>query len=275
MLSVVLSYPEKAEKFFKEISNRRCIALNDLLYGVGECPYFMERLDTYMRARHQERLCDGVFNSLDQYYDIPMMDISLSPNGLRLGIKGIYTTALACDHSALKSFITVYCHEGRVVTATIEEDTMMDKKAHYYTYTDIPRRNCSAFERYKFIDKNIAMTNIQVFGNTVKVTFSDGTSTTAVCSENDAFSLETGIGICIGKKVMGNDFLGSIRRGVKFYERIQKRDAKEKKDREELERIRKNKIRKAIKHRQLRRERRINELAEAFVRAQKKREENN
>lgn len=268
MLSVVLSYPERAKKFLEEESKKhRYIVFNDLLYGVGECPYFMERLDSYMRARHQERLCDGAFNSLDQYYDIPTMDISLSSNGLRLKIPYIYATT-ADVHDELKD-VTAYCHEGSLVTVVYKEDVMMNKKAHYYTYTGVPRSN------YKLIDKNITMTNIQIFGNTVKVTFSDGTSTTAVCSENDTFSLETGIGICIGKKVMGNDFLGSIRRGVKLYERIQKNEAKEKKDKEELERIRKNKIRKAIRHRQLRRERRINELAEAFVRAQEKREENN
>ena len=39
----------------------------------------------------------------------------------------------------------------------------------------------------------------------VKVTFDDGTFTKAVCSQNDMFSLDVGISICMTKRMMGKD----------------------------------------------------------------------
>lgn len=42
-------------------------------------------------------------------------------------------------------------------------------------------------------------------GRVVKVTFSDGTFTKSVCSENDKFDLDVGITICLMKRMLGKD----------------------------------------------------------------------
>ena len=62
--------------------------------------------------------------------------------------------------------------------------------------------------------------NIIVPNKVVEVTFEDDTKEKAVCNENDTFSLEQAIAICIGKKIMGGSgaYNNAVRRGVKVYE---------------------------------------------------------
>lgn len=66
----------------------------------------------------------------------------------------------------------------------------------------------------KIIDVTILVPN-----KVIQVMFSDGTITKAVCKEPDVFSLEWGIAICIGKKLMGGSsaYNNAIRKGVKVY----------------------------------------------------------
>lgn len=54
---------------------------------------------------------------------------------------------------------------------------------------------------------------------TIKLTFTDGTHTTATCSEADIshFSFEQGIGICLGKKMLGPAYNRLIEKGCKMY----------------------------------------------------------
>lgn len=54
---------------------------------------------------------------------------------------------------------------------------------------------------------------------TVKVIFTDGSHTTATCSEADIshFSFEQGIGICLGKKMLGPAYNRLIEKGCKMY----------------------------------------------------------
>ncbi len=83
----------------------------------------------------------------------------------------------------------------------------------------------------------------------VKVTFSDGTFTKSVCSENDRFDLDTGITICLMKRMLGNDgnkmYNNAIRRihkimednlKAKEEEKIKKAEIKEKNRQQNLKR---------------------------------------
>ena len=107
---------------------------------------------------------------------------------------------------------------------------------------------------------------------TVKVTFIDGSWTTAVCHEEDSFSFETGIGICIAKRALGKNFNKMIRKGKKVYERGVQRLIQEKAAKAEEEARAKRKLKKAEDRRERRRAKRIEELAEAMRRAQVKEE---
>lgn len=55
----------------------------------------------------------------------------------------------------------------------------------------------------------------------VQVIFTDGTSEKAVCSKNDTFSLETGITVCIAKKLLGGtkEYNKIIRNALKTIEK--------------------------------------------------------
>lgn len=83
----------------------------------------------------------------------------------------------------------------------------------------------------------------------VKVTFSDGTFTKSVCSENDRFDLDTGITICLMKRMLGKDgnkmYNNAIRRihkimednlKAKEEEKIKKAENKEKNRQQNLKR---------------------------------------
>ena len=54
---------------------------------------------------------------------------------------------------------------------------------------------------------------------TIKMTFIDDTHTEATCHGDDHFSFEVGLGICIAKRAMGNDFNKLIHKAVKIYDR--------------------------------------------------------
>lgn len=56
------------------------------------------------------------------------------------------------------------------------------------------------------VNGGVDITDIQIYNNkVVKVVFSDGTFTKAVCGENDQFDLDIGITICVIKKMAGKD----------------------------------------------------------------------
>lgn len=112
------------------------------------------------------------------------------------------------------------------------------------------------------------ITDVQSYNErAVRVWFSDNTSETAVCSPDDVFSLETGITICVMKKLLG---------GTKAYNKLIRNTLKtmnanvEAKAKAEAEReLEKQRRLKAEKRNAARREKRNRELAEAIARAQK------
>lgn len=107
----------------------------------------------------------------------------------------------------------------------------------------------------------------------VECLFSDGTKTKSVCQEPDVFSLETAIGICVAKKVMGGSgaYNKVVKDGIKRYKAFQQ---EEKAAKEELTRIEKKRAkrkayieRRAQKRADAEKERQIEIQKEAYIRA--------
>lgn len=115
----------------------------------------------------------------------------------------------------------------------------------------------------------------------VKVDFADHTSTKAVCSQDDFCDLESGITICIAKKLIDMKLPGAgqslfnkiIKRAVKvydngFYAKLEAEKGKEQKaarDKKEAEKKRERQLKRA----EAKREDEINIRKEAYVRAMK------
>lgn len=115
--------------------------------------------------------------------------------------------------------------------------------------------------------------DVEVYGNTVLVTFADNTKTVAVLDKEDAFSLEQGISICITKKLLGKDgssvYNKLIKRALKVKTNKEKDAEKAEKAKEEAKR-RKEAAR--IKHEKKqfkKREKEIETYKEAIIRAAK------
>ena len=117
----------------------------------------------------------------------------------------------------------------------------------------------------------------------VKVLFADGTYEKAVLSENDTFSLEQGVSICLTKKllskIVGRDFSGSVYNKIVDYalgvydDKVKAaKEAKEKAEKEKAaakEKAEKIKAIRAKRKAQLREEQ-IEIQAEAYRRAMQK-----
>lgn len=116
----------------------------------------------------------------------------------------------------------------------------------------------------------------------VIVKFADGTSEKAVLSENDTFSLEQGVSICITKKILNRVLKGAsgtsaynklVDYGLKVYDKKQKeikeaiaaKKAEKDAEQRKIDRIRK----KRAKHKAKLREEQIEIQAEAYRRAMK------
>lgn len=112
------------------------------------------------------------------------------------------------------------------------------------------------------------ITDVQSYNErAVRVWFSDNTSETAVCSPDDVFSLETGITICVMKKLLGGTkaYNKLIRNALKTMNANVEAKAKAEAEKE-LERQRRLKVE---KRNAARREKKNRELAEAIAWAQK------
>lgn len=118
--------------------------------------------------------------------------------------------------------------------------------------------------------QNISIHDVKILSpnKVVRVIFEDGTSEKAICSENDTFSLETGITVCIAKKLLGGtkEYNKTIRNAVKIMENNEKT---KKESEDEKNRIAMKRQKEAEK----RRERKIRIQEEAYYRAMKRIEE--
>lgn len=125
--------------------------------------------------------------------------------------------------------------------------------------------------------------DVQSINNKVVIVkFADGTSEKAVLSENDTFSLEQGVSICITKKILNKVLKGAsgtsaynklVDYGLKVYDKKQKeikeaiaaKKAEKEAEQRKIDRIRK----KRAKHKAKLREEQIQIQAEAYRRAMK------
>lgn len=117
------------------------------------------------------------------------------------------------------------------------------------------------------------ITDVQSYNNrAVRVWFSDKTSETAVCAPDDTFSLETGITICIMKKLLGGtkEYNKVVRNALKTMNANVEAKAKAEAEKE----LEKQRRLKAEKRNAARREKRNRELAKAIAEAQKEGKEN-
>lgn len=116
--------------------------------------------------------------------------------------------------------------------------------------------NHIANERYV---KMVEVVDVQTYNDrVVKLTFTDGTFTKAVCGKNDIFDLDTGITICLIKKMLGNnghkkynDLLRNIHKLMELNEeRKQTAILAEKKRKEKLHKAQMKAIAKKLKHKE-------------------------
>lgn len=117
------------------------------------------------------------------------------------------------------------------------------------------------------VDLNkIVQVNILKENKVISCLFADGDEQKAVCDEQDKFSLENGIAVCVAKHAMGgsSNYNGAIRQGLRVY----KEQEKTKADLEERKRIEENHKRKHQRYLDRKKNRardaRIQEMAEAF-----------
>jgi uncharacterized membrane protein len=122
-------------------------------------------------------------------------------------------------------------------------------------------------ERYLIPD----ITDVKVHGSTVLVTFADNTKSVAVLDNEDDFNLEQGISICITKKLLGESgnaiYNKLIKRAFKVIKNNEKVAAKKEKEKAEAEQRKAAALKRHQKKQAKKREARIEEMAEAYVRA--------
>lgn len=118
--------------------------------------------------------------------------------------------------------------------------------------------------------KETEIVDVDVCGNDVICTFADGEKQTAHCHPEDEerWSLETGISVCLGKYLMGGSsaYNRIIRHGVNAFNRRVRAEADEIEAIIEKERIRENKRRKRERYLKRRAERQAAECAECDAR---------
>ncbi len=140
------------------------------------------------------------------------------------------------------------------------------KSLRVATYKDSNRRND--------LELMPAIVDVQVLNNRViMVKFVDGTTEKAVLDENDTFSVEQGIAICLTKKLLstltrgngGSVYNKLVEYGLKTYEAIEERKAEVAKENDEKVAKAKRNAEKA----QRKRERKAAEQREADIEIQK------
>lgn len=112
----------------------------------------------------------------------------------------------------------------------------------------------------------IISVNVIKEGKVISCLFADGDEQKAICDEQDHYSLENGIAVCVAKHAMGGSgvYNRAIRQGLRVYKEQEQRKA----DLEERKRIEENHRRKHQRYldrkKKRLREARIQEMAEAF-----------
>lgn len=89
--------------------------------------------------------------------------------------------------------------------AVIELDANMLRKLRIeMPTTDFDKKGCTC---NKYTTNEVpAVSKVETYNDrVVKVTFTDGTFTKSVCSENDTFDIDVGITVCVMKRMFGKD----------------------------------------------------------------------
>lgn len=300
MLSIMLSYPENMEEARRLANKFVYFRFEDILTWLGEGNDLHDKWIECVKMRG--RLVDLLVTNRSIGF-LPLRDdtiilsknVVFHDNGLEVSFPEISGDGV---HGQMYD-VVVYGHEGGIMSVKIApfynpisgEDFFKHHSRMLERYTSYasnelreslgyPRIECGDKSGYEFrneygyrvIDSHIAVTKVRTFGNpvnTVKLEFNDGTSSTAVCSENDEFNLDIGIGLCIAKRVIGPDFLNAITRTKKLYVRQHKAEEKEKSRRIEERALEKRRGEKAAKRRAKREEKRIKREAAIMAEAMK------
>lgn len=129
------------------------------------------------------------------------------------------------------------------------------------------------------IDGSEVVTDVKVIypNKVVEVTFGDGTKEKAVCHDEDTFSLEQAISICICKKLIGGtkNYNKAIKGGLKLYEKGLELKKKEEEKQQLIERKREKRRLKKERRAERKMEEAINVQKEAYIRAWKEFRYNN
>ena len=147
----------------------------------------------------------------------------------------------------------------------------------YMNLENASERTSEVVEKRRRDTSNTIANVIEVVPNkVVKVVFYDGTIEKVVCHEDDTFSLEMAITICMAKKLYGGTaaYNKAVRDGMKIYK---KRLEIKQKAKEDQERVAKKKLKRKeylARREARRREEQIEIQKEAYVRAMREIDDN-
>ena len=201
------------------------IDVEQAIAGIAELKYMEAQYNgTFLNLALERIGLDGA-KILTNLFDSKMINTMY----LRTILSEPSSTIQQNDHGAYFVFAIpdVYiCDEFResTVTYAVQEEEIMP-----YIYSSAIKNTSQTRYKTKLPD----ISDIEVFDTglkTIKITFDDGTSTTATCSQNDIFDLDTGIGVCLAKRAIYGNFNGLVAKAVKIYNR--KLDAEEREVRE-------------------------------------------
>ena len=204
---------------------------------------------------------------------------------LKANANGTYT--LTADDNYIKGTIgvcdTVWDTVGTVssIQSTVEKLTKKPEvRPEQRSSLEIKGRVVAKFYKDGFFtdskDLIPAIKSIEVFNeNTVKVTFVNGSVQKSTAQKGDVFSLEDGLLRCIVKEMIGKEGTAVLGKLLSYATDVYNKaeaDKKKKAEKEEKKRIAADKNRKKLqkhweKKRAMEREKRIQEMAEAIVRA--------
>lgn len=110
----------------------------------------------------------------------------------------------------------------------------------------------------------------------VEVVFYDGTIEKVVCHEDDTFSLEMAITICMAKKLYGGTaaYNKAVRDGMKVYKRMLEHKQNEKEERERIAKKKQKRKEYLARREARRRDEQIEIQKEAYIRAMKELNDN-
>ena len=122
--------------------------------------------------------------------------------GMNIKESAIFEENMKMAHGRI---VEVHDQIGVGYRAVIELDANMLKNIRIeMPKTDFDKKGCTC---NKYTANGIpAVSKVEVYNDrVVKVTFTDGTFTKSVCSENDAFDIDVGITVCVMKRMLGKD----------------------------------------------------------------------